>query len=390
VRRRLACLVVAALAASALTGDAFGQEEAPASPPAAAPATPWTLGGSLLVQPLGSYAAAGPWSLSNLGYGSDSTLSLDFSAGGGRARAEASVEAPVLTGASAALAWAVAATPFGRADELLLPALPGSADVALAGRVRTMYARLDLDWMSLTLGRQVINYGRGTLWSPTDIFTELDLAGISPVRRGTDALRLTVPLGATAGLDLAAAPTLAPAAGRYSARLGALLLDAVDAAAMAARDGAGKGWLFGADFKTDLEVGLTGEAVYDQPDAGGWGWVRAAAGVDWSIGDFILAAEYYYNGGGAAADLLFPGTHNVYASVTWNASELFQAALALIANIEQGTGTGTLTAEVSAAQNADVSAFLQAGNGSAGYGIGYGVGGASWTAQAGLGLEVKF
>ena len=55
-------------------------------------------------------------------------------------------------------------------------------------------------------------------------------------------------------------------------------------------------------------VGLTGEAVYVQPDGGGSGWIRAAAGADWSIGDFILAAEYYYNGGGAAADLLFPGT----------------------------------------------------------------------------------
>jgi hypothetical protein len=39
---------------------------------------------------------------------------------------------------------------------------------------------------------------------------------------------------------------------------------------------------------------------------------------------------------------------------------------------------------------AEVTAFLQAGNGNAGYGIGYGVGASSWTAQAGLGLEVDF
>ncbi len=93
---------------------------------------------------------------------------------------------------------------------------------------------------------------------------------------------------------------------------------------------------------------------------------------------------------GAAADLLFPGAHNAYASVTWNASQLLQAAIVVIANIEQQTGTVTLTTRVSAAQNADVTAFVQAGNGSAGYGIGYGVSGASSTAQAGLGLEVKF
>ncbi|HUJ76132.1 MAG TPA: hypothetical protein VL359_14815, partial [bacterium] len=282
-------LAFAAALGAAVAGWA---QQAPAPAAAPASAVPWTLDGSLLVQPLATYAS-GP------SYGSSSTLGLDFKAGGGRARAEASVEAAVLTGASAALAWAVAASPFGRSDELLLPAPSAAAgqDAALAARVRTMYGKLDLDWISLTLGRQVVNYGRGELWSPTDIFTELDLSGISPVRRGTDSVRLTVPLGQTAGFDVVGAPTLAPADGRYSARANALIADVFDAAVVAARDGADKGWVLGADFKTDVEVGLTGEATYFQPDPGGWGWVRAAAGVDWSIGDFILAAEYYYNGG---------------------------------------------------------------------------------------------
>ena len=377
--RRSAVVLLLCCAAAAASAQATAPE-----------APPWTLGGSLLVQPFAAYAA-------DFSYGSSTTLSLAFRAGGGRARAEASLEAAVLSGASAQLAWAVAGTPYGRADEVLVPSSP-AGDYAVAARVRTLYTRLDLDWISFTAGRQVVNYGRGALWSPTDIFTELDLAGISPVRRGTDALRITVPLGETAGFDMVAAPTLAPADGRYSGRLSALLGDVVDAAVVAARDGAGEanppstsaGWQLGADFKTDVEVGLTAEAVYFQPDAGGWGWVRAAGGLDWSVGDFILGAEYYYNGGGAAADPLFPGTHNASASVTWNASQLFRAALDVIANIEAQTGTATLIATVSAAQNADVTAFLQAGNGSAGYGIGYGVGGATWSAQAGLGVEVKF
>ena len=380
------------LAALVSAAAASGQETTAAAAPAGAEHAPWTLDGSLLVQPLAGYAGGGSWSTSNLSYGSASTLGVTLRAGSGRARAEASVEGTVLTGSSAATASAVAASPYGRADELLVPATgAGSAgqDAALAARIRTLYARLDLDGASFTAGRQVVNYSRGSLWSPTDIFTELDLAGISPVRRGTDALRLTVPLGVTAGLDAVAAPTLTPGDGRYSLRANALVGD-VDAAVVAGRDGSLRGWLFGADFKTDLEVGLTGEAIYDLPDSGGAGWVRAAAGVDWSTGDFVLAAEYYYNGGGASADLLFPGTHNLYGSVTWSPSELLQLTLEVIADVRGAAGTSTLTARVSAAQNADVTAFLQAGNGNAGYGIGYGVGSASWTAQAGMGLEVKF
>ncbi|HTZ51360.1 MAG TPA: hypothetical protein VMF68_06865 [Spirochaetia bacterium] len=379
--------LVTALGAAAAVGWAQEQAPTPSAPAPSAPApsapAPWTLGGSLLVQPLGSYAS------STFSYGSSSTLGLDFEAGGGRARAEASIEAAVLTGASASLAWLVAATPYGRPDELLLPASPGSGDVALAGRIRTAYGKLDLDWMAFTLGRQVVNYGRGTLWSPTDIFTELDLSGISPVRRGTDAMRATLPIGQTAGFDLVAAPTLAPEGGRYSARANALIADVLDAAVVAARDGADKGWVFGGDFKTDIEVGLTGEASYFQPDAGGWGWVRAAAGVDWSVGDFILAAEYYYNGGGGAADLLFPATHNAYASATWTPSELLQASLTVVADIGQATGTATLLVRASAAQNADLTVFVRGGNGTAGNGVDYGLNG-QWVAQAGLGLEVKF
>ena len=343
----------------------------------------WNLGGSFSMQPIVGYA-------SGFSYGSGTTLGLTVKAGTGRARAEASLEAAVLTGSSAQLAWAIAASPYGRKDELLLPSGSSAGqDAAIAGRIRTLFAKLDFDWASFTAGRQVVNYGRGALWSPTDVFTELDLSGISPVRRGTDALRVVVPMGATGGFDAVLAPTASPGSGRYAARLGGLIGD-LDAAVMAARDGAGKGWVFGADFKTDLVVGLYADAVYEEPDAGGWGTFRAAAGADWSIGDFILAAEYYCNGGGSSADLLFPGTHNIYGSVTWTASELLRMTLTVEGDVQSAAGTATLIAAVSAAQNADVNAYLQAGNGSAGYGPGYGVGGAAWSAQAGLGAVVKF
>ena len=76
---------------------------------------PWILGGSFLVQPFAAYA-------SDFTYGSSTTLSLALKTGSGRARAEASLEAAVLTGESAAMARLVAASPYGRADEILIPA----------------------------------------------------------------------------------------------------------------------------------------------------------------------------------------------------------------------------------------------------------------------------
>jgi hypothetical protein len=345
------------------------------------------LGGSVSTEP---YAA---WASSELSYGSTSTASLTLDAKGERARAEASMDTSVLSGAAAEEAWLLASTPYGRSDELLVPvsasASASPSETLVSLRVRSLYLKLDLDEASLTAGRQFVNYGRGALWSPTDIFDELDLTGLSPERLGSDALRLSVPFGATEGLDLVAAPNTAPADGRYALRARGLV-GGVDGAVMAARDGSDQGWIFGADFKADIEIGLYGEAAYELYDSGQDGTLRAALGADWSFGDFIVAAEYYYNGGGAAADIFFPGAHNAYGSITWKASELFQLADTTVWNLGGGSGTTTLLATLSVAQNATLGAFVQGGYGAAAYGLDLDVGGSGWTALAGLRLEVKF
>lgn len=344
-------------------------------------ASSWNLGGSVVAQPYAAYDGNGSLEAADFSYGSATTLGLDLRARGERARAEASAEAAVLTGASARAAWTAAASGLARPDELLVPgaapAAPAPATLA-AFRLRTLYLKLDFDWATLAAGRQVVNYNRGVLWSPTDLFNELDLTGLSPVRLGTDALRAAVPLGATGGFDLVAAPTTAPADGRYSARLSGLIAG-IDGALTTAR--AGKGWMFGADFKADIEVGIYGDVAFTLPDSGQAGALRAAAGVDWSIGDFVMAAEYYYNGGGAEADTLFPGSHNLYASLLWNATELFSLSGTVIWDIADGSGTALLLGSLSAAQNATFQAYLKAG---------YESSTAQVSVQAGLNIEVKF
>jgi hypothetical protein len=383
------CAMLFAVLASSAAAFAAPANAAPAT---AQDAASFSLGGSLTTEPYAAYAGSGAFAAADLSYGSSTSLGLDLEAKGDLARAEASLETAVLTGAAAQAAWAVAGSPYARTDELLLPAWSSGSpapETIVAARVRTLYLKLDLDWASLTAGRQVVNYGRGALWSPTDVFTELDLTGLSPVRRGTDALRLVLPFGATEALDLVAAPTAAPADGRYALRLRGLVAGA-DGALMAARDGAGGGTVVGADFKADLELGLYGEASYELYDSGGSGTLKAAGGADYSFGDFIVAAEYYYNGGGASSDLLFPGSHNVYGSITWKASELFSLSGNLVWDVSDESGACTLLASESVAQNASLSGFLQYGFGQSSYGLGFGSGGSACSAEAGLEIEVKF
>jgi len=317
-------------------------------------------GGSVRAQAYASYSGSGTAEESDFGYGSSTTFAIDFDSSGSRSRASASLEAAVLSGEAARAAWLRIAAGQVPTDEFFMPESRPDAgpDLLAAARIRTLYVKLNGDWYSLTAGRQVINYERGALWSPTDLFTELDLTGLSPVRLGSDAIRLTLPLGATAAADAAAAPSSSPSEGRYSARLSALLLG-VDGAVTVARDGAARTTLVGADFKADLELGVYGDAVYALPDSGGPGSVRAALGADWSLGDFIVAAEYYYNGGGRAADGLFPDTHNLYADLLWRLTEFSSLSASSILDLSGRSGQATLLSSFSAAQGTTVSLYLQ-------------------------------
>ena len=140
--------------------------------------------------------------------------------------------------------------------------------------------------------------------------------------------------------------------------------------------------MFGADFKADVEIGIYGDVAYTLQDSGRDGTLRAAAGADWSTGDLVMAAEYYYNAGGVDADPLFPGSHNLYTSLLWNATELFSLSGTLIWDVSDGSGTFLLLGSLSATQSATLQAYLKAG---------YDPGLAERASlQTGVTIEVKF
>ena len=384
VRAAIAAALVFTAAASGGTAQDAGAQDAVTS----------SVGGSVNERAFAAYAAQGGIWAGGFSYGSASTLSIDLRAKGPSARAEASIEAAVLTGASARAAWLVASSSSGRCDELFLPAgATASPETALAARVRSLYAKLDSGAFSLTAGRQVVNFGKGALWSPVDIFDELDLSGLSPYRRGSDALRLSAALGVTESLDLVAAPTGDPSAGRYAARAsGAITPDmgfisALDWGFMASRQGsgaAGGAWVAGLDIKADIGPGLYADASYTVADSGG-GSLRAAVGGDWSfvpgdVGRVVIAAEYYHNGGGAAADSLFPAAHNAYASLAWAVDEYLSLSLNGTWWIGGDAAQAMFLAALDAAQNASVSVYTRLSV----------AGASSLAADSGLVLEMRF
>lgn len=346
--------------------------------PGAAQESSWTLGGSLTQQAYAVAAESG--SSTDYSYGSATTLEATLRARGPVLRAEFSAEAALLTGASAEAFAAAAATLTP--DTLYSPADLTDAETVLAARVRTAYIKWTAEGFSLTAGRQIVNYGKGTAWSPADLFTERDYSGLSVARRGSDALRLTVPLGDLSLAEAVAAPASDPAEGTYALRAAGLVFGTLEGSLVGAWAGGADKWIGGGDLKFDLSwISFHGDAAYSIPNTGGAGDLRAVLGFDTSFGDFVLGAEYYYNGA-HATDSLFPGAHNAYAALSWSAADFHTLALSALGDLEAGLFAATLTWSWDLAQNGGLTTYLRLSNGQAGT--------EKWTGQAGAQLEVKF
>ncbi len=356
-----------------------------AAAPLAAQEETWTLAGILTARGFGAGAEG-----TDASWGSAASLEATLSARGSVLRAEFSLEASLLSGAAARAFAAAVVNPLVAfpADILYAPAAPGSlaaAETVLAARVRTAYVKWNAEAFSLTTGRQVVNYGKGTAWSPVDIFTERDFSGLSVVRRGSDAVRLTVPLGDLSLAEAVAAPAYDLSEGSYALRLAGFAFEALDGSLLAAWDGGREVWIAGADAKADLSfASLYADAAWDLPLDGGGAALRALAGFDASFGDFVLACEYYYNGGGQEADPLFPGAHNLYAALSWEAADYHTLAFSGLADLEEGIISLQAAWAWDLAQNGILTTYLKSANGSSPAQT------RSWSVQAGFQVEVRF
>ncbi len=398
MKTRIALTALAFLcAAVAFAEDPASADEASApdvvddTPVAEADEPSFDAFGDISHRSLGAWIEAGTFGASDLSYGSVTTLSPTLRAVGDAARAEASLEAAVLTGAAASVAWTAGALPGATADLVIAPEPDPLAPVPpalFAFRVRTLWVKYDAGVASVQAGRQVVNFGRGLAFSPADVFASVDYSGLSLTRRGVDALRVSLPAGDLATVDLVAAPTATPDAGAYALRT-RFYAASIDAALGAAYDGAKEAASFSADFKTDLVVGLYGEAALDVATDADPAF-RGMAGADWSAGDFLFAGEYHYNGNSVPGDgplvptAVFPGAHNAYAAVSWAVTDFVSLSLSGLADLSWGLGSGILLCGIDAAQNAKLQIYARAANGSPAART------RRWSADAGLVLTVTF
>ncbi len=289
-RRVRRVLSIVALAAAAAASAVISPERVAAEP------SGLQLSGSLLTDAslLQSFAREG--SPASLAPGGFSQFTLNFVNANRQFAKVAGSAVMTLSYGGYADAYQAAMSQIVGPAEPGLFALLSSNGAAVQVDLRQLYLAIYTPLVDISMGREIVNFGVGTLFSPIDAFTEPTLTDLNFIRSGSDVVRLDAGFGELSGLEAVStvtdsADTLTSALKLYTNIAG------FDLAGVVMYRGNRDEILAGADFKGDLLLGVYGEAVEHFSLASQARWLEGMLGADYSFGDeLFFTLEGYFNG----------------------------------------------------------------------------------------------
>ncbi len=198
---------------------------------------------------------------------------------------------------------------------------PSLFNAAVSAEIIKLYLKIKPSFGDITLGRQIVRFGQGFIFSPIDLFSQRDLSDIAFSRKGSDIIRVEIPLSDTGKIE--ALSTLSTHFTNIDSALKiSLNIGGWDTSVVAMYRYSDYETIAGFAFKGDLILGWHGEAVLHILNNGKDVFPEAVVGADYSFfdGNLILMAEYYYNGRSVDVSKLTPSN---IASVkrTWFAED---------------------------------------------------------------------
>ena len=222
--------------------------------------------------------------LSNTYYAGRSTLRFNFAnTDTGLAKFEGSVDFNILAGIYASL-YGAQSNSVKIGEESLL-----------AIDVRKLFLVLKPEIFDFYIGRQLIKFGEGVVFSPMDPFSKIDFTDVYFSRLGVDCLRIKFPLGDMGYLETIGLPKSELTNSDCTLRTGFNIFG-WDISLAGYYRGKFSFPSYGCSFKGDLIAGIYGEFVYhflQQQEKRFW---NLMLGFDYSFLErFIVRMEYYYN-----------------------------------------------------------------------------------------------
>ena len=253
-----------------------------------------------------------------------------------------------------------------------------SATTRLDHQIDRLALKLPLPFGDLTVGRQVLSWGTGRFFNPTDVLSPFPPTAVDrEVRRGFDAVRLAIALGDTTQLDLLYLPQ--PVAEDH----GGVVRFQTNVSGWDGSISAGKyvrDFVIGFDLVGDIGVvGAHAEGAYTlellTDGTVGEHFFRGVVGADFKPHEkIVVSAEYSYNGFGSSnparylailtsaralrGEVFGAGEHVVAAAASFLASEVLSAQLAVLCNVADPSALAIASAEYSLAQPVLVRAGL--------------------------------
>lgn len=221
--------------------------------------------------------------ISNTSYAGKSTLRLNFvNNDTGLAKIDGSVDFNILYGLYASL-YSLQSNGVKIGEESIL-----TMDI------RKLYLVLKADFFDFYIGRQLIKFGEGFVFSPLNPFSSIDFTDINFTRLGVDGLRIKFALSDLGYLEALTLPTSDFTNSDLAGRLGFNLFG-WDISLASYYRGKYDYISGGLSFKGDLIAGVYGEFVYHYRNETNSFW-NAMSGMDYSFFDkFIIRMEYYYH-----------------------------------------------------------------------------------------------
>jgi hypothetical protein len=210
----------------------------------------------------------------------------------------------------------------------------------------------------VVVGRQVLSWGTGHLWNPTDLLSPFAPTDVDrEVRHGVDAVRYSLPLSRTSLLDILWLPQKQGWAQGGVVR-GQANFRGFDVSLSAAKYVSDV--VFGADTAGDIgPLAVHAELAYTLglSNLGGSGrvdvaeqFLRGVTGLEWKpAGRWTVGAEYYFNGFGATnpsgyvaklrsdrvvrGEVFGAGRHYVGLSAVWRTTELLSVQARVLGNL---------------------------------------------------------
>ena len=244
-----------------------------------------------------------------------------------------------------------------------IPDITGLLDPLLFD-LRKLSISLYTPYADISVGRQIINFGKGFVFSPMDVYSSVDITDLNFRRSGSDVLRLKIPFGALSGADVVTSLSRLGNTENSAVKL-YTNLGGYDLSAVGIYDDENYRSVAGLGFKGDLFLGVYGELVETFKQGFGNRSFKSMLGLDYSWENTWFAmVEYYYRekpGWEAGLDFedLIYGKHNLFANLRYQHNELLSFSANTIFNTLDQKALSTVQVFYNLFQNTDVTAYIR-------------------------------